>query len=322
MHKVGLLMKKMLLILVLFTLLNNNLFAEYISKEMFVLSWGWDSDQELPYAVENDGAVFGPYMRKVDREGNIYIAFPYTDFRKYNSKGEIVYRKDIKINQFAVDDSQNVYFTKLDPDQLHIVRVLDRNGSTLENQYPFIIRQDGQNISWMKNRDGQVVFGNYRETAKLNETGITTIVKQKKNPLDSKGYYYQSETAMRKSNRTSKTSFRQEYMNILIDKVVNNEIVRLDTISFRICRYPQQAAEVIEVDSNDNLFIWLYYNDDLPIDFVVLDSTYKEIDRIELVPISESKGLWLRPYVLPDGTIYEFRDLEDGLHVIRWAKEE
>jgi len=298
-------MKRIYLAIIVFACLITILKAEYKSEEIYILPWGWDTDQELPYALEDDGAAFGPYKRGVDISGNIYLALPYSDFRKYNNNGALVYRKEIKIAQLAVDDSEYVYFTNLNPNQMSIIRILDKNGIELEKRYQFKINNQDQNISWMKNRNGEV-----------------SIDRQKMNPVNSKSLYFQSETAMRKSHRRSKTSFNQEFINMIIDKIVGNDIIRLDTIPLHICRYPQQAAEIIDIDKNDNFYVWIYYNLELPIDFVILDSTYKEIDRIELVPIAQSMGLWLRPYVLPDGTIYEFRDLEDGLHVIRWSRKE
>jgi len=315
-------MKKILIFISILALKTIAFPDNYNAKETFILPWGWDNNQELPYSIENDGMAFGPYLRAADNKSNIYLAFPYKDFRKYNSIGKLIYRANIKVDQFAVDDSQNVYYTELDIDKMHIVRIIDKNGIELVNRYQFAINNQDQNISWMKNRNGQVVFGNYRETAKINNSTISSIDRQKKDPIDSKGRYYQSETAMRKSNIESKASYNQEFINIIINKVTGNEIVILDTIPLHICRYPQQGAEIVEIDKNDNFYLWIYYNLELPIDFVILDSTYKEIDRIELVPIAQSKGLWLRPYVLPNGTIYEFRDLEDGLHVIRWSRKE
>jgi len=315
-------MKKILTILFVIVLSTITLAQKYEVSELFVLSWGNENNQQLPYAIDEMGGFWGPTLQFVDINENIYLAYPSKDFRKFDPSGNLLFRKEISILKFAVDDSEHVYYTKLDPDQMHIIRMLDTNGTEIEKNYSFSIDNSSQNISWMKNRNGQIVFGNYRETAEIKNAVISSIDRQKKNPVDSKGNYYQSETAVRKSNRTSKISFRQKYINILIDKVVNNEIVRLDTISLNICRYPHECADVFQVDLEDNIYIRLYYDKDLPVDIVVLDSTFKEIDRIELIPPSQLMGLGARPFIRPDGTIYEFRDLDDGLHVIRWSREE
>ena len=97
-----------------------------------------------------------------------------------------------------------------------------------------------------------------------------------------------------------------------------------DTIELSICRFSHLAAEILQIDDNDNFYIWVYYGDELPIDLVVLDSSFIEIDRIEFKkPYIESFGIWIqRPIVNPDGNIYEFRGQKDGLHVIRWSREE
>jgi len=55
-----------------------------------------------------------------------------------------------------------------------------------------------------------------------------------------------------------------------------------------------------------------------------VSTSFIEIDRIEFKkPYIESFGIWIqRPVVKPNGNVYEFRALEDGLHVIRWSREE
>jgi len=325
MRKVGLLMKQMLLSLVFAALISSVSMAEYASKEMFVLPWGWDSDQELPYAVENDGAAFGPYKKSVDLDGNIYLAFPYRDFRKYDSTGTIVYRKEINIARFAVDNSQNVYFTVLDPDQLHILKILDKNGSKSSKSYPFVKDHESQIIDCITIRNNNIVLINYPSSmSKVTKNGLVPAEFQRDNPVDSKGTYYFTETAvgMSQKQKDEAVSYNKKFIHLYKLYFEGSNFVKRDTIPLDICRYPHKVADLISIDRNDNFYFWIKYSSDLPIDFVILDSTFKEIDRIELVPISESKGLWLRPYVLPDGTIYEFRDLENGLHVIRWSREE
>lgn len=296
--------------------------SEYISEELYVLPWGWDNDQQLPYAVEDDGNAFGPYKRAADPEGNIYLAFPYRDFRKYDATGKIVFRKEIKIYRFAVDDSQNVYFTKLDPDQLHILRIIDKVGNLKEGGTNFQVDNKSQKISWILNRNGKIFLGNLDYTADIEDSHLNIVTTQLSDPMDSKGVFYYSATTIRRSNKEQMKSYGQQYVDLVLFHLANGEIIQKDTVSVNICRFPQQGAEVTEVDSSDNIYVWIYYGLDLSIDFVVLDSTFKVTDRIELVAISQSMGLWLRPYVLPDGTIYEFRDLKDGLHVIRWTKKE
>lgn len=296
--------------------------ADYKSEEMYVLPWGWETEQEIPYSEEEDGAAFSVYMAAADLAGNIYLAFPYRDFRKYDNSGKLVFRKEIKIAHFAVDDSQTVYFTKLDPDQMHILRVLNKNGELYEKKINFKVGNEIQRINWIRNRKGSIFVGNLKYTAIAKDLNLSMVTRQLNDPIDSKGIFYYTDTAMGKSDREQTKSFAQIYIDLIQFHLADGKIVRRDTVSLNICTAEHRSAEITEVDKNDNIYVWIYYNLDLPIDFVILDSSLKEIDRIELVPIAESKGLWLRPYVMPDGTIYEFRDLDDGLHVIRWSRKE
>jgi hypothetical protein len=39
-------------------------------------------------------------------------------------------------------------------------------------------------------------------------------------------------------------------------------------------------------------------------------------------PLAENIYKWfIKPFVSHDGTIYEFRCLDDGLHVVKWTKQ-
>lgn len=318
----GLLMKKTLRTIMAFACLIGLLKAEYISTELFTLPWGWDNDQELPYAIDEQGGFWGPILQYVDIDENVYLAYPSKDFRKIDRTGKLIYKKELYVLRFAVDDSENVYFIKPDLDQMNIIRKLDSNGHEVGDSYRFTINNRGQDISWIKNRNGRIVFGNYRETAVIENNSISSIERQKRDPVNSKGYYYQSETAISKSSRESKISYDKDFINILVDKVSAGEIRRIDTLTLNICRYPHKVADVFQIDRNDNIYIRIYYDKDLPVDLAVIDSTYKSIGRIELTPPSELMGLGARAFIRSDGTIYEFRDLKDGLHVIRWTRKE
>jgi hypothetical protein len=315
-------MKRIIFIIFVFACSLSIAKAEYVPEEMIVLPWGWENNQQLPYAFNDLDGFWGPFKQYVDNEENVYLAYPVEDFRKYDNSGKLVFKKNIRVDQMAVNDSQKVYFTKLEPDQNHIVRILDKEGKESEKSFQFLIDNRTENISWMKNRNGFIVFGNYQETAAINNNLVSSIERQKKNPVNSRGFYFQSETAVRKSNRTSKASYGKKYVNILVDKVVSNEIVIFDTLSLDICRYAHVCADVFQVDQKDNMYIRLYYDEELPVDIVVIDSAFEEIDRIELIPPAGLRGLGAKPFVRHDGTIYEFRDLDDGLHVIRWSSKE
>ena len=153
-------------VIVLFAIASSQ---EYKPEEMFTLAWGNENDTQLPYAIDEQGGFWGPILQFVDGNENIYLAYPNKDFRKFNREGDLIYKKELRVLRFAVDDSENVYFMKPDLDQMNVIRELDKNGNELQNSLTFSIDNHSQNISWIKNRNGHIVFGNYRETAMINE---------------------------------------------------------------------------------------------------------------------------------------------------------
>lgn len=298
--------------------------AEYISKELYVLPWGWDNDQEIPMAKDDIGGVLGPYKQFVDLMENVYFAFPFKDFRKYNSAGKIDFRLEIYVYSFAVDSSENVYFNTLDADHLNVLKVIDSRGKLSEKQMSYLADGNQQNILWMKNENGQIKVGNQESTALITATGLQSTGRELRIPKDSKNFYYNSETSRRKTlNARSKSeSFNNNYINLLKYKLDNETIAEVDTIRLDICRYNHTCGELLNIDAHDNFYFEISYSDSLPVDIVILDSSLKVIDKISLIPRSQTVGINAKPFILPDGTIYEFRDLQDGLHVIRWTRKE
>jgi len=296
---------------------------DFKSVELFKLSWGWESDSEVPFAIDETGGSLGPYNMFVDNQDNIYMAFPYSDFRKYDSLGNVVYRKEIFVHRFAVDNLLNVFYTDMNKMSLHSVNKINIDGSVSPSKHNFSLKGENANIAWIKaNRNGEIIFGREFNSYKVMKGELVELSNESHQPSDSQAYSYISETNMLMTTRKEAPSFNSNRINLIKHKIENNQISQRDTIQLMICNYPHKAAEILQIDIHGNFYIWVYYNENQPIDLVVLDSSLKETARIELVPIAESMRLWLRPFIRPDGTIYEFRDLDDGLHVIRWSREE
>ena len=72
-----------------------------------------------------------------------------------------------------------------------------------------------------------------------------------------------------------------------------------------------------------NMFLYLLFEDN---NFNKRIRTYTInyvlVDEIHLPKFASKYFLSIWPFLRSDGTIYEFRDLEDGLHVIRWSRQE
>ena len=54
----------------------------------------------------------------------------------------------------------------------------------------------------------------------------------------------------------------------------------------------------------------------------VFDLDGNMLTGIDLPPVEGKYDLMISPFVAPDGSIYEFRCQDDGLHVVKWTKEQ
>jgi len=54
----------------------------------------------------------------------------------------------------------------------------------------------------------------------------------------------------------------------------------------------------------------------------VYDINYLLKDEFILPQVTNKYYLTLQPFLRSDGNVYEFRCLDDGLHVIRWSRKE
>ena len=98
----------------------------------------------------------------------------------------------------------------------------------------------------------------------------------------------------------------------------SRDTIRIDNIG----SHPLEGAEVLGVDNNDNIFVWLFYGfNDFPMEMAVLSNDLVEQYRFVFKSYNDSKELIWRPQVNPDGTVYEFRVEKDGVYIVKWSRE-
>ncbi len=76
------------------------------------------------------------------------------------------------------------------------------------------------------------------------------------------------------------------------------------------------------VDDGMNLYVFETEQEEGKTRVLVFDTGFQLIDQI-VFPDRGNRYLWyMNPFMRPsDGNIYEFRCLDDGLHVVRWSKQ-
>jgi hypothetical protein len=295
--------------------------GEYIQNEAFTLHWAAEKEKGIPYSIDPEGIIRCFSDVYVDQDEGFYFSFFAKDFRKYDSAGDLIFLKDIYVDKFAVDDSLNVYFTEFNKNKE--VYVIDKNGNIINKQYQYTINSIPQSVHWLKAIKGNIFLGFSSGTMQIYGNSLQAANNIYNKPFDKRGIYFDSETDMKKSNRSAANSYEKNFVNIYKFSYSSGIFTWLDTIKLDICSNTHQAAEVIHIDEFNNLYIWIFYDFDRPIDLVVLDSSFKEIERISMPIFIESMGTFIsRPFINHDGAIYEFRAQKDGLHVIRWSRKE
>jgi hypothetical protein len=313
--------KQMVAVLVLSFLAQTTSLAKHIQHEMANLQWATEKGIGIPYSIDPEGMGHSFSNDYVDKYDNLYFAFFSKDFRKYDSTGKLIYAKDIYVDEFVVDDSSNVYFTQFDHNQT--AKVIDMNGNLSDRTYQIVHAGTPQNIQWLKNISGNVYLGFRNITMRISGNSLVAANNIYYKPFTSNGIYFDSETGMRKINRLNATSYNKDFVNIYEFNYSGGAFEWLDTLKLHICSGMHQAAELLQIDNTDNYYIWIFYGFEEGTELVVLNRDFQELERLEFPINLESMGIFIiRPFIKRDGTIYEFRARKDGLHVIRWTREE
>jgi len=93
--------------------------------------------------------------------------------------------------------------------------------------------------------------------------------------------------------------------------------------TFREYEIPPAASfTFLGVDDAMNIYVYECEREFEKVRVLVFNTAYELIDQI-IFPDLGNRYLWyMRPFMRPsDGNVYEFRCLDDGLHVVRWSKE-
>jgi len=83
------------------------------------------------------------------------------------------------------------------------------------------------------------------------------------------------------------------------------------------------SAGIINGGDGSKLYVHIrkFINDDFMFEVWEFDLQYNLLAKA-IFPLAENKYDWfITPFVSRDGAIYEFRCLDDGLHVVKWTKE-
>jgi hypothetical protein len=296
----------------------------HVQSELCSIPWG-DSAHQI-YYYNSDELVIpsSAALLYLDKYENIYIPYDREDFRKFDKSGNLVYKIPLYIVNSAVNNDGYVFYEYLGG--LDTVRIIDPAGNILPKQFVFSDFGDDCWILDIIERNANILYCGYSCTFQLTSTTETQINYQLDFPRDSRGYYYLSLIDAMRGHRTEQECYHKQFLDIdrtrlkpsLSYAALSRDTIRIENIG----SHPLEGAEVLGVDDNDNLFIWLFYGfTDYPMEMAVLSGHLVEQYRFVFKSYQDSKDLIWRPQVQPDGTVYEFRVEEDGVHIIKWTRQ-
>jgi hypothetical protein len=309
--------------------------AEYNSKELFIVNWGIGPDQlkitpevrESVYTSE-DGWVFdtspsiGPSQAIVDNNEYVYFAsYGFLQLKAFDSTGSLTldYSKGGNgynpeyfgdyLRKIYIDSMSNIYIVG-GPSQDYVC-VIDTNGNIIAKLNPYgessnisinDIRFNSQDVLLFHMKDGTNYTyenGSFRENGCMAWKAIN-------------GLYY----AVNSPDTTGLV------LKVLDSPLLNGTATLISQNRITLENTFIWYTEFLGVDDKLSLYQYIKeYNPERKLIWV-FDTDFRQTDEIVLSCQPNQYNRYMRPYMRPsDGNIYEFRCLDDGLHVIRWSKK-
>jgi len=325
-------------LVIILLLLAGTVSAKYAPREMFVIGWGDGPEQlklEKPthnYNAEDSsddvdpGA--GPNKAFADKDGNIILSsYALRQIKGFDQTGNLLfgvsagdtpnyhdYCNDMPGNIF-VDSSLNLYLQSYP--FIPNITVFQYDLKEPKKIFPFSDSLNDEIVLMKWSTYGKIYFREKKhgwislyngQYVREGNTGI----------LASNGYFYEAYS-------------QEDYPHNLyigkysdIDTLGNPGYSYVKTIELTSndCETLMYAQEmpggdgnslyiIAIMDSCDNYYssIWQY------------DLDFNKIDELRFPNVEDSGYVCPSPIIGPDGSIYEFRTYEDGLHVIKWTKQ-
>jgi len=337
-QKMRIQMNSMRAIIVLLTILLYPvcLRAEYTPTELFVIGWGDGPDEFIAYGAhdidpgtpeDSTDDYFetgsGPSTAFVDNYKNIIITnSQHGQWKGFDNDGNLIfdfsrYSNEYKkwmwsgdLSEIYVDSSKNIYsitcwrmplifkinYESVTIDTLRLVKSKTESLLCALNwTYDGNIMFFWHDLGWVTYKDGEIYSGG-SWGVKLDDYRFYSI---KFTEPDEVIIYSDFDPDIRGvgSDRDSAT------IKLGVDNVV--------------------WVELLNTMEPTHLYFTVYYYTEYSyFEIWKCDFGYNPVEKI--VPPAEDSYYWSatpKPFIMADGDIYEFRCLEDGMHIFRWRRE-
>lgn len=308
------------------------IYAEYASSELFTIQWGDGPNQlrfrpeeiipPVPGVIGSDYEVdagSGPSDVFVDKDENfIFSSFDNGQLIGFDNSGQVIfdfsywapdYNPDIFSNQITgvyVDSLLRLYVA----DDGRFVSVADYNGKVLEKLYPFAPDSSVPVLSMYPKFNGQICFYG-------KDRGLVTYSNGQFSPGGTPGFMA--------SNGSFYTVWSYSLHTIKFNKYQNPDTGgKAETRQFTEVEFPDDtiyAAGILGGGDGSKIYVVVTPDTTWRGEIWELDLDYNVLDKL-IYNMSPEGSVWgLTPFIHKSGDIYEFRCLEDGVHVIKWTKQ-
>jgi len=309
--------------------------AEYASTEILVIPWGNGPNQLKisPEAYEtgntladsSDDVTFpgdGPDFCFVDRNENLYFtSYGFSQFKGFDPTGRLIfdYSKDEPAHndelfracpiKVYIDSLCHIYI--LSGPNVDFVTMIDTTGHLLSRLHPYG-ENSGVFISNIYFNSNDAISFRLRDGTYHTYSG----------GLFSTG----GDMSWRALDRLYYFAFSNDPATYKVEKLKDPDINGNVTVLLQKT-YSSNGADIwysefLGVDCQMYLHLFIQQADPMRRRIVIFDSNLNQVDEVVLDQSINMFNRTMTPFMRPsDGNIYEFRCLDDGLHVIRWSRE-
>jgi len=315
-------------------------FAAYLSQELFIINWGEEPNQlkmeitsisdnstpDDPYDDEVTAGA-GPSDAFVDADGNIiFSSYEFGQLKGFDSQGNLRFDFSLASPQYnseiftgsvaAIYVDGDAHLFVLSAPNNGSVSVVDYNGDIISTLYPFL-DSSGVTISLLSwSYDGKIFF---HDSGRGWRAYLGGDFENWGTPgfLAMNGSFYAAKAFTLDAKTPTDSIKFNKYESPDSTGVAHSR--ELKTII-----YPSMnlySASLLNALDGSFLYNFVCVDDYSSFEVWVHDLDYEVKFRIELEAVDEDLGWFIPPFVSSDGSIYEFRSLNDGLHVVKWTKE-
>ena len=327
---------RFLAIMFFLCLLNGRASAAYKSGDILTIPWGDSANQlkiDLPFHEDVNNTPFdstddwveftGPKMGVVDGQDNVFVAsYIYMQLKGFDktgrlifdcSKGTALYNSDIfksGIVRIFVDSLSRIYVA--DGKRYDYIAVIDTTCHIIDRISPYGVGS-GVIVSGFSPGFDDVLSIFCKDGTNFTYSSKEVSPGGGPGRLASDGYYYRA--SLGDSTQINFMKYRNPDISGVPAELTEAIILLPDP--------PKSYLDFLGVDNNVNIYVSLVGKDLSQREVLIYDNAYNFVGRI-VFPRENNIFKWhMTPYMRPsDGNIYEFRCLDDGLHVIRWSKQQ